>query len=268
MIYLIPEAGGAAGIGAQSIAQGLGLTTVRVDSDPSVSDLCVPRGSEFAHLIEDFARGKDVVVLPTAERTAPVYAALARCGIVAGWFSEEAYMVSRDKLLMSGFPWAQPASVSTTGPLFRKPRSGSGAVGCLPVSSREDVFCEESVYFDILNEPYCVVDIVGQQAWSRRVLKQKGGSDIDMIFESKPELEEIALSVASDLRAHVLNVQFMYADDSRPLVIDIAPRFSGASSCLMHAGVNPLRALLYGEYQKLTPCRVTMTPKWISTEAR
>lgn len=267
MIYMIPEAGGAAGIGVQMLARDLGLKTVRVDSDPDASDLCVPRGMEFESTIENFARGKEVVVLPTAERTAPVYASLARSGVVSGWFSEEAYMVSRDKLLMASFPWAQSVSSATNGPLFRKPRTGSGAVGCLPVANRGDVFCDESVYFDVLNEPYCVVDVVGRQAWSRRVLKQKGGADIDMVFESKPELEEIALKVADDLKAHVLNVQFMYTDDGKPLVIDLAPRFSGASSCLIRAGVNPLMALLYGEYQRMKPCRVTMVPAWISSEA-
>ncbi len=264
-IYLIPESGGAAGIGAQSVARDLGLTTVRVDSDAGASDLTVPRGCGFADAIRDFARGKDVVVLPTAEQTAPVYAALVNEGVLRGWFAERAYLVSRDKRLMSTFSWAQPASSAAGVPLFRKPRTGSGAVGCLPVAKAGDVFLDESVYFEILSEPYCVVDVVGQQAWSRRVLKQKGGADTDMVFESKPELEEIARDVARDLGAHVLNVQFMF-DGKRPLVIDLAPRFSGASSCLIHAGVNPIAALLYDAPQKLVPRRVTMVPTWTASE--
>ena len=263
-VYLIPEAGGDAGLGAKSIADKMGLSTVMVDSNPAFSDIEVPGGSRIEPCIERFARSIDgkVVVLPTCEATTPAYALLEKKMVVSGWFSEKAYEVSRDKTLLSRYAWALSLSKSQTGPLFRKPRCGSGARGCVRVTGRADVFPEPSAYFDVLREPYCVVDVVGEQAWSRRVLRQKGGADIDMVFESNPELEEIALTVANDLGAYVMNVQFMFDDNGRPQVIDLAPRFSGASARLMLAGVNPLAALLHGDKQVLNPCRVTIDPQW------
>jgi hypothetical protein len=255
-IYLIPEAGGDAGVGVQSIASKMGIETVRVDSCTESSDVPVPRGLDFADILEMEIDGRDAVVLPTSEVTTPVYLELERKGVVSGWFSELAYEVSRDKKKLAGYDWAQSTSVKINGPFFRKPRSGSGSRGCLAVAGRSASFAEESVYFDVLREPYCVVDLIEDQTWTRRVLRQKGGSDVDMFFESDSELEEIARRVSWDLKAPVLNVQFMYDEFGKPWVIDLAPRFSGASSCLIHAGVNILSALLDRKEQSVKPRRV------------
>ncbi len=165
-----------------------------------------------------------------------------------------------------GFPVPRLYTPGQKGPFFVRPRFAAGGSDGLRVDNdRDPAFRHDEDFLaqTLVEAPEYSVDIVSDfsgQAWQavarRRVLVAGGEAQISVV-EEQAELVALALKLAQalGLAGHSVIQVFLHPEHG-PLLIEVNPRFGGASTLSIEAGLaSPERLLshLRGDEQAANP---------------
>lgn len=266
-VFLIPEAGGDAGVGALRCLMGLdNIDIVCMDAlswhagmqlCPQACNVVVPNVScdnAFDVFEQQTADIENGVILPTGEFF-PSLLFDRECRFDTSMIpSREAWILSRDKWLLSQsfFFAAKTAREWSADRPFVKPRCGVGSRGCRMVMTQAEaahivgIEQEDVVFVEYIPGNDYVVDVVDDYAWTRVVHRQRGGADVCVDFvDGMYEIEEWSRQMAKILNVPVINAQYRKRADGSFALIDLGTRLSGASCMARLLGCNPI-LLMFG----------------------
>jgi carbamoyl-phosphate synthase large subunit len=141
-------------------------------------------------------------------------------------------------------------------PLFARPAIGQGSVGTWVVKTPEmmaalEPMANELIIQEMVTDPEYSIDVLssfdGQtlQAVVRRRLVVRGGESTTTQVVQCPELEALALRVCDGLGlvGHSL-VQAFWSERNGPRLIEVNPRFGGASTLSIRAGLDSPKRII------------------------
>ncbi len=219
------------------------------------------------------------LLVPTADRELPYLFSLKEgfkeCGVRLLLPSQEVLRLCQDKKAFigfcqeQGFPVLPDSDQPDAFPVFVRPRFGQGSVGAMRVGSPEMFQAllgemAEVVVQDYVSDTEYSIDLLmdlepgrALQAVARQRLVQRGGEAQVSRVEDVPELTEMCLRLgeAMGLVGHNV-VQAFYSPENGVRFIEVNPRFGGASSLSIQAGLDSpsrLLALASGEASARDP---------------
>ena len=141
-------------------------------------------------------------------------------------------------------------------PLFARPAIGQSSLGTLQVKTPEMLaalapWAADLIIQEQVNDPEYSIDVLsgldGQplQAVVRRRMVVRGGESTTTQVVQNPELEALALKVCDGLGlvGHSV-VQAFWSETNGPRLIEVNPRFGGASTLSIRAGLDSPRRLI------------------------
>ena len=145
---------------------------------------------------------------------------------------------------------------SSEFPLFARPVIGQGGVGTWVVKTPEmlaafEPMADELIIQEMVTDPEYSIDVLSTfegealQAVVRRRLVVRGGESSTTQVMQNPELEALALKVADGLSlvGHSV-VQAFWSEQNGPRLIEVNPRFGGASTLSIRAGLDSPRRII------------------------
>ena len=143
-------------------------------------------------------------------------------------------------------------------PIFMRPKSGAGSVGCMKIESRNHF---EKIQLD-KTEDYFIHPFIDDDEYSvdvitdaendyfdcvirKRVLVQNGESQVTETADIPAIKNDIKTLIDSFRDVGHFVVQLFYSRDHGIRFIETNPRFGGASSLSQYAGLNSLKYLIY-----------------------
>lgn len=205
------------------------------------------------------------LVVPTRDAELPVLAGakarLAERGVTALVAGVEALAACQDKRRFTAFCAAQGLATPRTYapgerpdrfPAFVRPVTGAGGQGARRIDRADDLPGGADLLVQALEtDPEYTVDVLldlrGRplQAVARRRLQVRAGEAVKSRVEDEPVLEEQALALCAALGLVGHNVvQAFHAPGREPRFIEVNPRFGGASSLSIRAGLASPERLL------------------------
>ncbi|HXP73293.1 MAG TPA: ATP-grasp domain-containing protein [Stellaceae bacterium] len=234
--------------------------------------LILPRSQEpgFIPALKRVCREHRIgLVVPTRDAELPVLAPwrneFAAAGTTIPVASPETIALCQDKRRFAafcesaGFPIARtygPDETPARFPIFVRPTTGAGGAGAWRIDDAaqwRDLGAERATLIiqDFVEaDEYTVdtlMDLEGKpiQAVARRRLLVRGGEAQKSRVEDVPALTELALAVGARLRLVGHNVIQCFRDGAGALnLIEINPRFGGASNLSIVAGLDSPRRLV------------------------
>jgi carbamoyl-phosphate synthase large subunit len=175
--------------------------------------------------------------------------------LTAGWFEERGLPFPKTIPPVSGLSQLMlPATCSF--PLFARPEVGQGSFGGITISSQAmlsalDGQARGLIIQEMVTDPEYSIDVLssfdGQalQAVVRRRLVVRGGESTTTQVVQCPELEALALKVCDGLGlvGHSV-VQAFWSEQHGPRLIEVNPRFGGASTLSIRAGLDSPRRIV------------------------
>jgi carbamoyl-phosphate synthase large subunit len=164
-----------------------------------------------------------------------------------------------------GFP--TPRTIPTGGarsvdvnvaqfPLFARPVIGQSSIGTWVVTTPEmmaalESMADELIIQEMVTDPEYSIDVLSSfegkalQAVVRRRLVVRGGESVTTQVVQCPELEALALRVCDGLGlvGHSV-VQAFWSERNGPRLIEVNPRFGGASTLSIRAGLDSPRRII------------------------
>jgi carbamoyl-phosphate synthase large subunit len=141
-------------------------------------------------------------------------------------------------------------------PLFARPASGQSSLGTMIVKTPEmmaalEPMANELIIQEMVTDPEYSIDVLssfdGQalQAVARRRLVVRGGESTTTQVVQCPELEALAVKVCDGLGlvGHSV-VQAFWSEKNGPRLIEVNPRFGGASTLSIRAGLDSPRRII------------------------
>jgi carbamoyl-phosphate synthase large subunit len=141
-------------------------------------------------------------------------------------------------------------------PLFARPAIGQSSLGTLQVKTPEMLaalapWATDLIIQEQVNDPEYSIDVLsgldGQplQAVVRRRVVVRGGESTTTQVVQNPELEALALKVCDGLGlvGHSV-VQAFWSETNGPRLIEVNPRFGGASTLSIRAGLDSPRRII------------------------
>ena len=141
-------------------------------------------------------------------------------------------------------------------PLFARPAVGQSSVGTWVVKTPEmlaalEPMADELIIQEMVTDPEYSIDVLSSfegealQAVVRRRLVVRGGESSTTQVVQNPELEALALKVADGLGlvGHSV-VQAFWSEQNGPRLIEVNPRFGGASTLSIRAGLDSPRRII------------------------
>lgn len=246
--------------------------------------LILPRSQEpgFIPALKRVCRQHRIgLVVPTRDAELPVLAPwrneFAAAGTTILVASPETISLSQDKRRFAafceteGFPIARtygPDEMPARFPIFVRPTTGAGGAGARRIddaaqwrdlgSERPNLIIQDLIEADEYTVD-ALMDLEGNpiQAVARRRLLVRGGEAQKSRVEDVPALTELALAVGARLRLVGHNVIQCFRDGAGSLrLIEINPRFGGASNLSIVAGLDSPRrlvALVSGDRSVVAP---------------
>ena len=143
-------------------------------------------------------------------------------------------------------------------PIFLRPKSGAGSVGCVKIDSRNhfenaqlDKTAEYFIHPFIDDDEYSVDVITDAEndyfdcVIRKRVLVQNGESQVTETADIPAIKNDVKTLMDSFGDTGHFVVQLFYSRDHGIRFIETNPRFGGASSLSQYAGLNSLKYLIY-----------------------
>ena len=143
-------------------------------------------------------------------------------------------------------------------PIFMRPKSGAGSVGCIKIDSRRDFenarFDKTAEYFIhpfIDDNEYSVDVIIDSEndyfdcVIRKRMLVQNGESQVTETADIPAIKNDVKILMDSFGDTGHFVVQVFYSGDHGVRFIETNPRFGGASTLSQYAGLNSLKYLIY-----------------------
>ena len=143
-------------------------------------------------------------------------------------------------------------------PIFLRPKSGAGSIGCMKIESRTDLrklqSNQTSEYFihPFINDDEYSVDVITDAendyfdcVIRKRVLVQNGESQVTETADIPAIKNDVKTLIDSFCDTGHFVVQLFYSRDNGIRFIETNPRFGGASSLSQYAGLNSLKYLIY-----------------------
>jgi carbamoyl-phosphate synthase large subunit len=174
-------------------------------------------------------------------------------GLFAEWCSQRGFPVPRT--IPTGAARAIQAN-SFEFPLFARPAIGKSSVGTWVVKTPEmlaalEPMADELIIQEMVTDPEYSIDVLSSfegealQAVVRRRLTVRGGESSTTQVVHNPELEALALKVADGLGlvGHSV-VQAFWSVQNGPRLIEVNPRFGGASTLSIRAGLDSPRRII------------------------
>lgn len=141
-------------------------------------------------------------------------------------------------------------------PLFARPAIGQSSVGTWVVQTPEmltalEPMVDKLIIQEMVTDPEYSIDVLSSfegealQAVVRRRLVVRGGESSTTQVVHNPELEALALNVADGLGlvGHSV-VQAFWSEQNGPHLIEVNPRFGGASTLSIRAGLDSPRRII------------------------
>jgi carbamoyl-phosphate synthase large subunit len=141
-------------------------------------------------------------------------------------------------------------------PLFARPAIGQSSLGTWVVKTPEmlaalEPMADELIIQEMVTDPEYSIDVLSTfegealQAVVRRRLVVRGGESSTTQVVHNPELEALALKVADGLGlvGHSV-VQAFWSEQNGPRLIEVNPRFGGASTLSIRAGLDSPRRII------------------------
>jgi len=182
--------------------------------------------------------------------------ALATCGdkrLFVEWCRQRGYPTPRTMSTGAG-PGTKAASLEF--PLFARPAIGQSSVGTWVVTTPEmltalEPMADKLIIQEMVTDPEYSIDVLSSfegaalQAVVRRRLVVRGGESSTTQVVHNPELEALALKVADGLGlvGHSV-VQAFWSEQNGPRLIEVNPRFGGASTLSIRAGLDSPRRII------------------------
>lgn len=202
------------------------------------------------------------LVVPTRDQELAPLAALApefrTFGVTILVSSAASIALCQDKRTFSDFcrkagipvaPILTVAEAMDRLPVFVRPRVGAAGVGARRIDTREELGNAVSTDPDLLIQPFisapeysidvlCDLDGVPLQAVVRERVRVRGGESTVSRVDHVPELEALVLKLAGRLGlvGHSVMQAFMVPGQG-PFMIEVNPRFGGASNLSIEAGL-------------------------------
>jgi carbamoyl-phosphate synthase large subunit len=169
------------------------------------------------------------------------------------WCSEEGFPTPRT------IPTGRARSVianSARFPLFARPAIGQSSIGTWVVTTPEmmaafESMADELIIQEMVTDPEYSIDVLSSfegkalQAVVRRRLVVRGGESTTTQVVQCSELEALALKVCDGLGlvGHSV-VQAFWSERNGPRLIEVNPRFGGASTLSIRAGLDSPRRII------------------------
>jgi carbamoyl-phosphate synthase large subunit len=141
-------------------------------------------------------------------------------------------------------------------PLFARPSVGQGSLGTWMVTTPQMMaalasMADELIVQEMVTDPEYSIDVLSSfegralQAVVRRRLVVRGGESTTTQVVQCPELEALALKVCDGLGlvGHSV-VQAFWSEKNGPRLIEVNPRFGGASTLSIRAGLDSPRRII------------------------
>lgn len=161
--------------------------------------------------------------------------------------SEYGYLLSRDKLsLYERFSgpnfFSKKWSRSTP---YGKPIDGVGARGCRLYDAAPNN--QDGLVFQrFLPGKEYVCDLILGTAVTRVVHAKRGSTDMDFSYVKHEQIEFKTKEIAAAFDAPILNAQFIYDENERPVLTDVGTRLSASALCNEVTGMDVFDALIEG----------------------
>lgn len=184
--------------------------------------------------------------------------ALAICSdkrLFVQWCSQKGFPTPKTISIVGNYERSTQAS-SITFPLFARPAVGQSSVGTSVVKTPEMLAALAPLAADMIlqeqvTDPEYSIDVLsslqGQplQAVVRRRVVVRGGESTTTQVVHNPALETLALKVCVELGlvGHSV-VQSFWSEQNGPRLIEVNPRFGGASTLSIRAGLDSPRRII------------------------